>query len=132
MRIAIVGDRDIDNADWVNWQIDEFLSTLESKDKKPTIISGGSRGVDSIVQDYAEAEGLDFVLFKPYHLIDNKVEFTPRFFFTRNKQIVDNSDFVLIMTSGEESGCRSIIRYCQKRNKPYIEIPYRDVPEEIA
>ncbi len=75
-----------------------------------------------MAQTWAKARGYDFVLFKPYHLIDPEMEYTPRFFFTRNKQIADNADLVIAFWDGQSSGTRHIVEYCQRNRKKCTEV----------
>ncbi len=114
MKVAIVGSRSLeDRVDEVNYHLDMLKEANWT-----TIISGGAKGVDTIARTWAEGEGIDFVLYKPYHLIDTKMTYTPRFFFTRNKQIVDNADKVIVFWDGVSNGTRDVIRYAGKRDKP--------------
>lgn len=116
MKIAVVGSR---------WYTDykEFAEKLHGLMSPPgvVILSGGARGVDVMAQRYANDNGFDFVLFKPYHLIDSTVDYSPKYFFTRNKQIADNADWVIAFWDGESSGTRHIVEYCQ-RNRKRLEI----------
>jgi len=117
MKVAIVGSRsmgtDQESIDAIKYQLD-----MLKEDDWNVIISGGAKGVDSIAKEWAVGEGIDFILYKPYHLIDTKMTYTPRFFFTRNKQIVDNADKLIIFWDGISNGTRDVIRYAQKRGKP--------------
>ena len=126
-RVAVVGDREIGPDSPVMYHLDMLF---KDRMNSVVIMSGGSRGVDKLVQQFAEDNGIGFILFKPYHLIDTKMEYKPRFFFTRNKQIVDNSDEVIVFTvEGYEldGGVRDIIRYAKKRKKELLII---DIPRE--
>jgi len=127
MKVAVIGDRNIDDVDWVNYHLDMLEKSVSDT---LTIISGGSKGVDSIAHEWADANEFDFVLIKPYHMVDNKMDYSPRFFFTRNKQIIDNADYVLIVGSPEESGVQHALRYCRRRDKSFTHIEYD--PSEIA
>jgi len=129
MRLAVVGSRSIDDEVFVLTMMkavagDEDIKTL-------TIISGGARGIDQTAQSICNKYGIDFILFKPYHLIDNSVEYTPRHFFTRNKQIVDNADKVLVLWDGKSKGSEHVIKYATKRNKDLTVINYNNKEEEI-
>jgi predicted Rossmann fold nucleotide-binding protein DprA/Smf involved in DNA uptake len=117
MKIAITGSRSITNKDWVNYHIDKMLENAVSADLPITIVSGGAKGPDSIAHEYADNMRYDFILFKPYHLIDNQEPFRARFFFARNKQIVDNSDEIVCFWDGKSSGTKSVIEYATKRGK---------------
>lgn len=101
MRIAIVGSRSITNPEIVFTAIDRFV-----KDQcvgKPVIISGGAGGVDALAKKWAGVQGLDFIEFLPYHAVDKGAEFSSRYFFARNRQIVQNSDKVLAIWDGNST-----------------------------
>jgi len=118
MRVAITGSRSITDKDWVNYHLDTLYgANSTNKPKRLVILSGGAKGVDTFAQEWARGEKLDFILFKPYHLIDSQVSYEPRFFFARNKQIVDNCDEMVAFWDGQSSGTRHAIEYAQKSNK---------------
>jgi uncharacterized phage-like protein YoqJ len=81
------------------------------------ILGAGATGVDDVVKDWCDKQGVRHVLFKPYHMIDNKAEFAPRMFLARNRQLVDNADAVLIFTNGEDGGMKNMQQYAEKKNK---------------
>ena len=123
MKLAVVGSRGIHNREFVYDKIDSYIRLV--RDGPVCILSGGAKGVDTLAYEYCDDHSIDFILFKPYHLIDNKVEYNPRYFFTRNKQIADNADLVLCFWDGQSSGTRHMIEYCQRHNKRHkvIEVP---------
>jgi len=127
LRIAIVGSRDINDMGWfkdfVHYGVLEEIEGPNTY-QAITIISGGARGVDTLARDYAHAMDSDFIMFKPYHLIDNKVPYEPKYFFVRNKQIVDNSDVVIAVWDGKSKGTEDVIRYSKKRKKPLYVVEY--------
>ena len=82
-----------------------------------TIISGGAKGVDTLACEWAKINKKDFILFKPYHLIDNSVTYQPRYFFTRNKQIIDNSDVVIVFWDGKSKGTKDAMKQARKQGK---------------
>ena len=130
MKIAITGSRSITNKDWVTYHMDKILAPVAAMDLPITIVSGGAKGVDSIAHEYADDAKYDFILFKPYHLIDNQEPFKPRFFFARNKQIVDNADEIVCFWDGVSSGTESVIEYGRKRSKLVTVIMWD--PKEAA
>ena len=92
MKLSITGSRSIADKDWVFAQLDNAIQEIDRKKKTKvpiTILSGGAKGVDTIAKEYADANGMDFVLFKPYHMIDSKVQFETKYFFARNRQLAD-------------------------------------------
>ena len=122
MRIAIVGSRTVQDKEYVFNTIDRFISTVD----QPVLLSGGASGVDSLVAEYAKERGLDFFLFKPYHMLDNSVGFQPKYFFVRNRQIVNNADGVLAIWDGESKGTAHTIKYAEKKNIPVHTVILED------
>lgn len=120
MKLCIIGSRNITNPEVVFTLIDRFI-----KDQcvgPPVLISGGAIGVDSLVKKYAKTRGIDFIEFLPYHLVDKEVQYSARYFFARNRQMIQNADKVLAIWDGESTGTQHAIRYSQKINVPVMVI----------
>jgi len=127
MKIAVVGSRGITDYEYVKDMLMQALVDQGLKHDTCVIISGGAKGVDTLAKKFAEETKTDFVLFKPYHLIDNKEPYRPRFFFSRNKQIADNADVVLIFWDGKSSGTAHMVNYCKhKKKQHYIYYPFEN------
>lgn len=122
MKIAVVGSRKYTDQEKFAEELHKILKPFEDDATPITILSGGAKGVDQMAQRYAATHAYDFVLFKPYHLIDPNVEYSPKYFFTRNKQIADNADLVVAFWDGESSGTRHIVEYCQRNRKSYKKV----------
>lgn len=125
MRIAIVGSRSITDRDRVYSIADDLTAALAIKKTPLTILSGGAKGTDTLVQEWATERHLDFILMKPYHLLDSKVPYEAKYFFVRNKQMVDNSDLVICIWDGNSKGCFDAARYGYKAGKTVILWDYR-------
>lgn len=120
MKVCIVGSRSITDAQFVFQVIDRFI-----KDQcvaPVVLLSGGAKGVDSLVKEYAAKRGIDFVEFVPYHVADRTADFRKRYFFIRNKQMIENADKVLAIWDGESSGTEHTISLAQKHNVPVMVI----------
>lgn len=124
MKVAVVGSRTITDSAFVGRYLNIIIAKQVPADKPVTVISGGAKGVDTLAMEYAKLCGYDFVLFKPYHLVDRAEPYRPRFFFTRNKQMADNADMVIAFLDPEakSNGTRNMIDYCRKHNKPLVVI----------
>jgi predicted Rossmann fold nucleotide-binding protein DprA/Smf involved in DNA uptake len=120
VKICVVGSRSIDKPEVVFPIIDKFIR--EHGNKNPTLISGGAKGVDALTKLYANTQGFDFVEFIPYHILDKAVEFNPKFFFIRNRQMIDNADKVLAIWDEKSTGTLHAIRYSQKIGVPIMII----------
>lgn len=118
MKICILGSRSIDKAETVIPIIDKFIKDHVSG--SPIILSGGAKGVDQITKAYAKANAIPLIEFLPYHLLDNNVEFSSKYFFIRNKQMIDNADKVLVFWDGKSKGTEYGIKYSQKKGIPVM------------
>lgn len=121
-RILISGSRSIEDRDNIAAHLDQILGLNENTCVADVILSGGQKGVDKIVEQYARDNDIAFVLFKPYHLIDSQAPHATRHYFTRNKQMVDNADLVIVFHDGQDSGTEDIINYTRKSGKELIII----------
>lgn len=121
MKVGIIGSNTIDDKEKV------LKIIYDNLDKKEylTILGGGGKGVASFAKEFAKDYNIDFVEFLTYNLLDNKAEFTSKYFFIRNKQLIDNSDFVLIIWNGDCKDVEYAIKYSQKKNIPIkvVKVP---------
>jgi predicted Rossmann fold nucleotide-binding protein DprA/Smf involved in DNA uptake len=117
MKICIVGSRSITDRNVVFNTIYKFLDEHGLLPAECVLLSGGANGVDSLVGEFARENGVDFVLFKPYHMLDNKAEFKTKYFFVRNRQMIDNADEVLVIWDGKSRGAAHAKEYAEKCNK---------------
>ena len=106
MKIAIIGSRKISVSD-----IGRYISNAEE------IVSGGAKGVDSCVAEYARENGLRLTEFLPQYQQYGRA--AP---IVRNKQIVEYADTVLAFWDGVSKGTSFTIHYCEKIGKPCIVI----------
>jgi len=120
MKICIIGSRSIDKAEFVIPILDKFMK--DHVVGTPVILSGGAKGVDQITKSYAKANNINLVEFLPYHLIDNRTPFSSKYFFLRNKQMIDNADKVLIIWDTRSKGTEYGIKYAQKIKIPVMVI----------
>src|SRR3546814_10343631 len=67
-----------------------YTTLFRSADKMVSLVSGGSEGVNSFVHEWAKENDYDSYMFKPHFMLDSKAEYSPRDFFTRYRQIIDN------------------------------------------
>lgn len=117
MRICITGARDITDRDKLFFHLDMLLGAEDDFPQADVILSGGQRGVDRLVEEYAKANDLPFILFKPYNLLDSQAPHSTRYYFVRNKALVDNSDWVIAFSDGVDAGTEDVINYARKKAK---------------
>jgi hypothetical protein len=115
MKLGIIGSNTIEDVDKVKKLIYDNLPT---KLEYLTILGGGGKGVANAAKVFAKENNVDFVEFLTYNLIDNKAEFSSKYFFIRNKQLIDNSDAVIVIWNGDSKDVEYGIKYSQKKNLP--------------
>jgi hypothetical protein len=57
----------------------------------------------------------DIIAFRPWTLYDRELVFSPAIFYYRNQQIIDNSDWVILLDNGEkDSEANKIQSICEE------------------
>ena len=111
-RIAIIGSRTITNEAYVFSVLNFYLRRL-LEENEVTIISGGALGIDKIAEKFAEEKGLKTEIYKPEY-----DKFPPRVApILRNQTIVENSDYLMAITTGSK-GTASTIKMAEKKGIP--------------
>lgn len=123
-RVGVIGSRSFTNGARVHAVLEAALS------RASVVLSGGADGADKITQAYCAEKNVPFILFKPYFLLDPIAQYSVRHYFTRNKQIIDNSDRVIAFWDGESPGTKWGINYARKRGKPVLLVP-KEVPDVL-
>jgi predicted Rossmann fold nucleotide-binding protein DprA/Smf involved in DNA uptake len=108
MKLAIVGSRGIKDAN-----IGELLAMYQLQPS--TIISGGARGVDQCAADFANANGIELLIFKPDY--QKHLQGAP---IRRNELIARECDTLLAIWDGESKGTKHVYQYAQKIGKKVI------------
>ena len=129
MRIAIIGSRFIENREWVYSvisQIAEAGTPSTTTSESVSLVSGGSEGVNSFVHEWAKENNYDSYMFKPHFLLDSKAEYSPRDFFTRYRQVIDNADSVIVirLKQKEEPDLLFAVEYATKKGKKPLVLFY--------
>ena len=103
MRVAVIGSRGLRVNDLENYLPPE---TTE-------IVSGGAKGVDASVREYAQRQGLKLTEYLPeYSRYGRSAPLK------RNITIIENADMVLAFWDGRSRGTKYVIDNCTKRNIP--------------
>ena len=103
MKIAMIGSRDI--------TVSDIGKHIENADE---IVSGGAVGVDSCAAEYARSHDLKLTVFLPQY--ERYGRAAP---IVRNREIVDYADKIIAFWNGRSKGTLSVIRYAEKKGKPY-------------
>lgn len=103
---AVVGSRSVTSYN--------LVKSILSRYSISRIVSGGAKGVDLLSEKYSAEVGLPTPhIFKP-----DWDKFGKSAGFIRNKDIVDNADFVIAIWDGESKGTVHSIEYSFATNKP--------------
>lgn len=126
MKLSVIGSNTITDDTAVNFFLDREV--LKGTMLVTSILGGGGKGVASIVKKYCRTNKLDFVEFIPYYLLDDTVDFSNKYFFIRNRQLVDNADKVLFIWNGDCKDVEYAIKYAQKlgRDISVVKIPKKE------
>jgi len=111
MRVAVIGSRSFNDYKALKERLDQFPVDV--------IVSGGARGADSLAERYAMEHNKELLVFPAEW---NK--FGKRAGFIRNKDIIDNCDFVIAFWDGSSNGTRHSLTYASSIGKPLLVFVY--------
>ena len=90
------------------------------ENKQLVLVSGGADGVSRVAEAVFTGAELPVVVFKPWNIVWNKLPFDPILFYLRNKQVVENSDKVIVISTGEDdSEVHRVIELCTRKEKDF-------------
>lgn len=103
MKVAVIGSRSL-----VVTQLEKFIPQGTKE-----LVSGGAKGIDTCVRDFAKKKGIKFTEFLP----DYK-RFGRGAPLRRNLQIIAYADIVIALWDGCSRGTSFVIEQCKKQGKP--------------
>ena len=114
MKIAVIGSRDIEP------QIEKIIKDIQKiTQEKPTIISGGAKGADQQAKRAAQRMGWDYEEYRP-----NYEKYGKPATMIRNRQIIEQAEYILAYWNGQSKGTAQAIEYAKKKGKKgIIKIP---------
>ena len=116
IKLAVFGNRELSEEQTSTLSV--FLQEL-AKDNI-VLLTGGADGVSRVAEAVFEGAGLPKIIFKPWNIVWNKLPFDPILFYLRNKQVVENADRVLIVSTGkDDSEVHRVIELCQRKEKDF-------------
>ncbi len=102
MKLLIAGSRQINNFDFSKYISDDV----------DTILSGGTKGIDSLAELFADKHRLSKIILRPrYDLYGKSAPLK------RNEELVQMADKILIIWDGSSRGTNYTINYAKKLNK---------------
>lgn len=106
MRIAIIGSRNFNDYQLLK----DKLSLLNQQNKITLVVSGGAKGADTLGEKWAIENNVERLIFKPnYDLFGRKAPLI------RNKEIIDNVDYVIAFWDGESRGTMYAVNYAKQK-----------------
>ena len=115
MRIGIIGSRNFINKEVV---LEELEKRIVPSFDDVLLVSNG-KGSDPFVNEFAKDNHISVVVFRPYNFVDRKAPHRPDYFYFCNKQIIDNSDEVIVFYDGKEKCAYSAYEYA--KNNPKVQ-----------
>lgn len=123
MRLGIIGSRNFTNAAVVNAFLDGKYNVSH---EDFTIVCSSGRGSDPIVHAWAKKNAVDVVCIRPYNFVDRKAPHRPDYFYYCNKQIIDNSDEVIVFYDNQEKCAQSSYEYAKQKGLHVSLVPADD------
>jgi hypothetical protein len=116
IRIVVAGSRDIFDYKLIMNYIDEFIKLNNIDKKSIQIISGGSKGVDTIAKNYAIINNIQYIEFKPQYKYQNDMSAPLR----RNTEMAKYGHVLIAFWNGFSRGTKHMISEMEKLNKQVI------------
>lgn len=109
MRIGIIGSREFNNSELVHSVLENATYVSD------TLLISSGKGSDPIVKEYADDLSMSVVVFRPYNFVDRRAPHRPDYFYFCNKQIIDNSDKVVVFYDGKEKCALAALEYAKSK-----------------
>lgn len=120
VKVGIVGSRSITDKEYVFSALNFYLARL-LEENEVVVVSGGAIGIDSLGAQWAGLRELKTEIYLPDWQTHGK-----KAGFLRNQTIVDNSDYLIAITTGS-NGTADSIKRAVKKNIPIKIIQYEKV-----
>lgn len=112
MKILIAGSRSIKEFDLQKY-IPEGVDL---------IIAGGAEGIDTVAENYADKKRISKLILRPkYELYGRAAPLK------RNEEMIDISDFVLVIWDGKSKGSKYTIEQAKKKSKELLVIDISNI-----
>lgn len=114
MKVAVAGSRSFNDSN----KIFNILSAIPASE----ICSGGAIGADLLAKKYAINNGIKYVDFLPLFKTDNTIKYHPKWYFERNKKLVEHCDTLIAFWDGKSKGTKFTIDFAKKMGKDVVVI----------
>lgn len=111
--LAVVGSRTLKDYQLVSTEIKNLVGENRDIPNLHYIISGGAAGADTLAELYAKENGVKMKILKP-----DWQKYGKKAGILRNKDIVENANFLLAFWDGKSPGTKHIIAYAKIKNLP--------------
>ena len=111
MRLAIIGSRNFNNSELLKLTIEQYFGYTHIK----AITSGGSKGADSLAAQFAKTNKLELIEHLP-----EWDKYGKSAGFRRNRQIIENADFVLAFWDSISKGTANSLKIAKELKKPTL------------
>ena len=112
MKILIAGSRSIKEFDLQKY-IPEGVDL---------VIAGGAEGIDTVAENYADKKRISKLILRPkYELYGRAAPLK------RNEEMIDISDFVLVIWDGKSKGSKYTIEQAKKKSKELLVIDISNI-----
>ncbi len=114
--LGIVGSRCFTDYSRVEKEINFFIEFI-NQGKPSKIISGGAIGIDTLASVYAKNNNIAMITLKP-----EWKRFGKSAGYIRNKDIIDQSDYILAIWDGKSKGTKHSIDLAKAKNTYRLRI----------
>ena len=114
MKVAIIGSRTFNDYD----KLVNFMTQFINWTQISLIVSGGAKGADALAEKYADAFGIEKLIFPA-----DWEKYGKSAGMRRNQQIVNNAELVVACWDLSSKGTKDSINKALKAGKPVMIVP---------
>lgn len=120
-KLLVCGSRSISDKEWVKENIETYWYWNLACYNFPVMIEGEARGVDTFAKEYAQENEWEIESYPA-----DWEKYGKSAGYIRNEIMVKAADEVLIFWDGKSKGTKNDIDLCEKYNKPYKLLIYKE------
>lgn len=116
---GIIGQRDLNEVEYDDYPtLEAQLDSLFATSRPDKLVSGGSKGIERMIERYAKARGIVFSVVRPNMSRDGSEAFDQR-----NAEIVSVSDYIMIFWDGKHRQYEAAARLAALQRKLATFVP---------